>query len=75
MRNGVLYILVAMVTGLLVALCPSASGLTAGLTRLVAAAESIRSGDRSRRAELSGGYELARLGTAFNEMLDVTGLQ
>ncbi len=44
--------------------------VTAGLTRLVAAAESIRSGDRSRRATLSGGYEIVRLGTAFNEMLD-----
>ena len=69
MRNGVLYILVAMVTGLLVALSIG-KRLTAGLTRLVVAAESIRSGDRSRRAELSGGYELVRLGTAFNEMLD-----
>ena len=69
-RNGVLYILVAMVTGLVVALYIG-KRLTAGLTRLVAAAESIRSGDRSRRAELSGSYELVRLGTAFNEMLDV----
>jgi PAS domain S-box-containing protein len=69
MRNGVIYILVAMVTGLLVALSIG-KRLTAGLTRLVVAAESIRSGDRSRRAELSGGYELVRLGTAFNEMLD-----
>jgi PAS domain S-box-containing protein len=70
MRNGVLYILVAMVTGLLVALSIG-KRLTAGLTRLVAAAESIRSGDRSRRVELSGSYELVRLATAFNEMLDV----
>src|SRR5579863_2913559 len=69
-RNGVLYILIAMVSGLLVALYIG-KRLTAGLTRLVAAAESIRSGDRSRRAELSGSYELVRLGTAFNEMLDV----
>jgi PAS domain S-box-containing protein len=69
-RNGVLYILAAMVTGLLVALYIG-KRLTAGLTRLVAAAESIRSGDRSKRAALSGSYELVRLGTAFNEMLDV----
>ncbi len=69
-RNGLLYILAAMVTGLLVAIYIG-KRLTAGLTRLVAAAESIRSGDRSRRASLSGSYELARLGTAFNEMLDV----
>jgi PAS domain S-box-containing protein len=69
-RNGLLYILLAMVTGLVVALYIG-KRLTAGLTRLVAAAESIRSGDRSRRAELSGSYELVRLGTAFNEMLDV----
>jgi PAS domain S-box-containing protein len=69
-RNGLLYILTAMVTGLLVAIFIG-KRLSAGLTRLVAAAESIRSGDRSRRASLSGGYEIARLGTAFNEMLDV----
>ncbi len=69
-RNGVLYILAAMVTGLLVAIYIG-KRLTAGLTRLVAAAESIRSGDRSRRASLSGSYEITRLGTAFNEMLDV----
>jgi PAS domain S-box-containing protein len=70
MRNGVLYLLVAMVLGLVVALYIG-KRLSAGLTRLVAAAESIRSGDRSRRAELSGSYELVRLGIAFNEMLDV----
>jgi PAS domain S-box-containing protein len=69
-RNGLLYVLTAMVTGLLVAIFIG-KRLSAGLTRLVAAAESIRSGDRSRRASLSGGYEIARLGTAFNEMLDV----
>ncbi|HUB60235.1 MAG TPA: PAS domain S-box protein [Puia sp.] len=69
-RNGLLYILAAMVTGLVVALYIGRR-LTAALTRLVAAAESIRSGDRSRRAELSGSYEIVRLGTAFNEMLDV----
>jgi PAS domain S-box-containing protein len=69
-RKGLLYILLAMVSGLIVALYIG-KRLSAGLTRLVAAAESIRSGDRSRRAELSGSYELVRLGTAFNEMLDV----
>jgi PAS domain S-box-containing protein len=69
-RNGLLYILAAMVTGLVVALYIG-KRLSSGLTRLVAAAESIRSGDRSRRASLSGSYEIARLGTAFNEMLDV----
>jgi PAS domain S-box-containing protein len=69
-RNGVLYILAAIVTGLVVALYIGRR-LTAGLSRLVTAAESIRSGDRSKRAELSGSYELVRLGTAFNEMLDV----
>jgi PAS domain S-box-containing protein len=69
-RNGLLYILVAMATGLLVALYIG-KRLTAGLTRLVSAAESIRSGDRSRRAAMSGSYEIDRLGTAFNEMLDV----
>jgi PAS domain S-box-containing protein len=69
-RNGLLYILAAMVTGLLVAIYIG-KRLTAGLTRLVAAAESIRSGDRGRRASLSGSYEITRLGTAFNEMLDV----
>ena len=69
-RNGLLYVLAAMVMGLLVAIYIG-KRLSAGLTRLVAAAESIRSGDRSRRVSLSGGYEIARLGTAFNEMLDV----
>jgi PAS domain S-box-containing protein len=69
-RNGLLYILVAMVTGLLIAMYIG-KGLTAALTRLVAAAESIRSGDRSKRASLSGSYEIVRLGIAFNEMLDV----
>jgi PAS domain S-box-containing protein len=69
-RNGLLYILAAMVTGLVVALYIG-KRLSAGLTRLVSAAESIRSGDRSRRAALSGSYETIRLATAFNEMLDV----
>ncbi|HET6255250.1 MAG TPA: PAS domain S-box protein [Puia sp.] len=69
-RNGLLYILAAMAIGLLVAIFIG-KRLTAGLTRLVAAAESIRSGDRSRRASLSGSYEIKRLGMAFNEMLDV----
>ncbi len=69
-RNGLLYVLAAMVIGLLVAIFIG-KRLSAGLMRLVAAAESIRSGDRSRRASLSGSYETARLGTAFNEMLDV----
>ncbi|HEV3412584.1 MAG TPA: PAS domain S-box protein [Puia sp.] len=69
-RNGLLYVLAAMVIGVLVALYIG-KRLTAALTRLVAAAESIRSGDRSRRAALSGSYEIIRLGAAFNGMLDV----
>jgi PAS domain S-box-containing protein len=69
-RNGLLYVLAAMVAGLVVALYIG-KRLSAGLRRLVDAADSIRSGDRSKRVELSGSQEIIRLATAFNEMLDV----
>ncbi len=69
-RDGLLYVFGAVTIGLLVALYIG-KRLSAGLTRLADAADSIRSGDRSKRVALSGSLETIRLANAFNEMLDV----
>jgi len=68
-EKGVLYILIAIFVGTLVAVLIG-KRLTGGLYRLVNVSKKIRSGDRNVRAALSGGFELDNLGTAFNSMLD-----
>jgi len=67
--KGIVYLVVVVILGSLVALF-IVNRLTAGLYRLIDAAERIRGGDRSQRASLAGSVEITRLGTAFNEMLD-----
>ena len=69
-RNGLFYVLAAMAIGLMVALYIG-KRLSASLTGLADAADSIRSGDRTRRVALTGSSETIRLATAFNEMLEV----
>jgi len=69
LRTGLLYILVAIAIGTLVGIVIGNS-LTRGLYKLVAAAEKIRAGDRSLRAAESDNFEVGRLATAFNHMLD-----
>jgi len=71
-QNGILYILMAILVGTIVAILIG-NRLTGGLYKLVTASEKIRSGDRSLRAARSGGFELDLLATAFNQMLDDIG--
>jgi PAS domain S-box-containing protein len=67
--KGIVYLIVVVILGILVALF-IVNRVTAGLYRLIDAAEKIRGGDRSQRASLTGSVEITRLGIAFNEMLD-----
>jgi PAS domain S-box-containing protein len=69
LRNGVIYILVAITIGTLVGILMG-NNLTRGLYKLVGAAEKIRAGDRSLRAADSENFEVGRLAVAFNQMLD-----
>jgi len=69
LRNGVIYILLAIAMGILVGILMG-NRLTRGLYKLVAAAEKIRAGDRSLRAADSDSFEVGHLATAFNQMLD-----
>jgi len=68
-RNGIVYILVALVIGIFVAILIG-NRLTAGLYKLISTAEKIKSGDRDVRAAVFKTGELLNLGTAFNQMLD-----
>jgi len=68
-EKGVLYILVAIAIGAIIAILIG-KRLTGGLYKLIAASEKIRSGDHNIRATPSGGYELDLLATTFNRMLD-----
>jgi len=68
-EKGILYILVAIAVGTLIAILIG-KRLTGGLHKLIAASEKIRSGDHHIRATPSGGYELDLLATTFNRMLD-----
>jgi PAS domain S-box-containing protein len=68
-RNGVIYILVAILLGTAIAILIG-KRLTGGLYQLITAAEKIRNGDRTQRAEHPTGFELDLLATAFNNMLD-----
>jgi len=68
-EKGVLYILVAILAGTIVAILIG-KRLTGGLYKLIAASEKIRGGDHNLRATHSGGFELSLLATTFNRMLD-----
>ena len=68
-RNGIVYILVALLIGIFVAILIG-NRLTAGLYKLISTAEKIKSGDWDVRATTFKSHELLNLGTAFNQMLD-----
>ena len=68
-RNGIIYILVAILIGTIVAILIG-KRLTGGLYQLVTASEKIRGGDHSQRAARSRSFELDLLARAFNQMLD-----
>jgi PAS domain S-box-containing protein len=69
LRSGIIYILVAIIVGTVVAILIG-NRLTRGLYQLIRAAEKIRAGNRNLRATESGSLETDRLATAFNQMLD-----
>jgi PAS domain S-box-containing protein len=71
-RNGIFYILAAIIGGVLVGNLIG-SRLTRGLYKLISASERIRAGDRGQRAAPSGSSELNQLATAFNQMVDEIG--
>ncbi len=68
-RNGILYIIMALVIGTLFAII-IANRLSRGLYKLILTADKIRKGDRSTRVERFRSIEISKLGMAFNEMLD-----
>jgi len=68
-RNGVIYTLLAILTGSLFAMLIG-NRLTAGLKRLMAFAADIRNGARGLRLQPSSGFEVNELGDGFNSMLD-----
>src|SRR6185295_6422106 len=68
-RNGILYIIMALVIGTLFAII-MANRLSRGLYKLMLTADKIRKGDRSTRVEPFRSIEISKLGMAFNQMLD-----
>ena len=68
-RNGILYIIIALVIGTLFAII-IANRLSRGLYKLMLTADKIRKGDRSTRVEPFRSIEISKLGMAFNQMLD-----
>ena len=68
-RNGILYIIMALVIGTLFAII-IANRLSRGLYKLMLTADKIRKGDRSTRVEPFRSIEISKLGMAFNQMLD-----
>ncbi|MDO9042982.1 MAG: GAF domain-containing protein [Desulfocapsaceae bacterium] len=68
-RNGILYTLMAIVAGSLLAILLG-NRLTSGLNRLLIVANQVRDGRRDLRMEISSQDEVALLGKGFNKMLD-----
>jgi PAS domain S-box-containing protein len=68
-ENGIVFILISLVVGSVFALFLGGR-LTDGLQKLLHAAGEIKGGQRDVRVEPMGSIEVARLGTAFNQMLD-----
>ena len=71
--NGVLYTLLAIGTGILLATL-MARGLTRGLRKLTAVASRVRAGDREVRAETEREDELGELGRGMNSMLEAIAI-
>jgi PAS domain S-box-containing protein len=68
-RNGILYTLLAIVTGSLFALLLG-NRLTSGLNKLLLISQQIKNGRRDQRMKISHHDEIALLGEGFNSMLD-----
>ena len=68
-RNGILYTLMAIVAGSLLAILLG-NRLTSGLNRLLIVANQVRDGRRDLRMEISRHDEIALLGEGFNKMLE-----
>lgn len=69
LRDGAIYILLALIIGSLIALAIG-SQLVKELYYLVAGSKRIVDGDHRFRVSALKGYETAQLGVAFNQMLD-----
>ncbi|MGZ3845028.1 MAG: PAS domain S-box protein [Flavisolibacter sp.] len=68
-RRAGLYIVLALVLSILFAVL-IAEQLSKGLYQLISTADHIKEGNRNVRAPLFQTFELSKLGTAFNQMLD-----
>ena len=68
-REGILYTLMAIVAGSLLAVLLG-NRLTSGLNRLLIIVKQVRNGRRDLRMEISRQDEVALLGEGFNKMLD-----
>jgi len=68
-RNGILYTLLAITAGSLLAVLLG-NRLTSGLNRLLLASNQVRDGRRDLRMRISHNDEIAQLGEGFNDMLD-----
>jgi len=68
-RNGILYTLLAIVVGSILAVLIG-NRLTSGLNRLLVVSGQIRDGRRDLRMEVGRGDEVARLGDGINQMLE-----
>ena len=73
-RNGVVYTLLAIMTGSIFAMLIG-NRLTAGLKRPLAFAAGIKEGRHGLRLQPSSGYEINELGEGFNSMLDALELR
>ena len=68
-RNGVLYTLLAILAGSILAILLG-NRLTRGLDKLLSLSAQIRDGRRDVRMEISGADEISRLGGGLNQMLE-----
>jgi signal transduction histidine kinase/ActR/RegA family two-component response regulator len=73
-RDGLLYTFAAIVVGALLAWILG-TGMTRRLRAIQTVIDAVRGGDRSRRAAVDGGDEIARLAGEFNTMLDTLAAQ
>jgi PAS domain S-box-containing protein len=68
-RNGIVYTLIALVIGFVVAISVG-NRLNKGLYALIDTTDKIKEGDRKLRVSTFQTFEISKLGTAFNQMLD-----
>jgi nitrogen fixation/metabolism regulation signal transduction histidine kinase len=68
-RQGLLYMVIALVIGFFVAISVG-NRLNKGLYSLIRTTDKIKEGDRKLRVSPFQTFEISKLGTAFNQMLD-----